>query len=99
MRKVYQKLKEARHEDVEDIMENGLQYMRTLHSRNTPEGALYSWEKTFPGQSRSEVEASLGRLGFDQHEWLDNGALRWEPSGDIASQDTITYPRQKRRRF
>ena len=76
MRKVYQQLKEAGEEGVEDIMENGLRYMRTLHSRNTPEGELYSWEKTFPGQSRSEVEASLEKLGFDQHEWLESGALR-----------------------
>merc|ERR1712010_269409 len=50
MRKVYQQLKKAGNKDVEDIMENGLRYMRTLHSRDTPEGALYSWQKTFPGQ-------------------------------------------------
>jgi len=77
MRKVYQQLKKAGNKDVEDIMENGLRYMRTLHSRDTPEGALYSWQKTFPGQSRKEVEESLEKLGFDQHEWLENGALRY----------------------
>ena len=80
MRKVYQQLKKAGNKDVEDIMENGLRYMRTLHSQDTPEGALYSWQKTFPGKkTRKEVEASLEKLGFDQHEWLENGALRWHP--------------------
>ena len=80
MRKVYQQLKKVGNKDVEDIMENGLRYMRTLHSQDTPEGALYSWQKTFPGKkSRKEVEASLEKLGFDQHEWLENGALRWHP--------------------
>ena len=78
MRKVYQQLKKAGNKDVEDIMENGLRYMRTLHSRETREGALYSWQKTFPGQSRKEVEESLEKLGFDQYEWLENGALRWD---------------------
>ena len=76
MRKVYKQLKEKGQEGVEDIMENGLRYMRALHSRDTPEGALYSWQKTFPGQSRDEVETSLEKLGFDQHEWLESGALR-----------------------
>ena len=84
MRKVYQMLKEAGEEGVEDIMENGLRYMRTLHSHNTPEGALYSWEKTFPGQSKSEVEASLEKLGFDQHEWLESGALRQDFSHPLS---------------
>ena len=79
MRKVYEQLKKAGNKDVEDIMENGLRYMRTLHSQDTPEGALYSWQKTFPGKSSKEVEASLEKLGFDQHEWLENGALRWHP--------------------
>ena len=80
MRKVYQQLKKVGNKDVEDIMENGLRYMRTLHSQDTPEGALYSWQKTFPGKkSRKEVEESLEKLGFDQHEWLENGALRWHP--------------------
>ena len=75
MRKVYLAL-EARKEELGGLLEQGLRYYRTLHCRHSEEGALYSWQKTFPSASRSEVETRLAGLGYST-EWTDQGALRW----------------------
>ena len=62
-------------EELKELMEEGVRYYRTLHSRDTPDGALYSWQKTFPSATCAEIEAKLGELGYTT-EWTDQGALR-----------------------
>ena len=73
MRRVLGTLKDRK--ELKEVMEKGVRYYRTLHSRDTEEGALYSWQKTFPSATSAEIEAKLGELGYTT-EWTDQGALR-----------------------
>ena len=73
MRRVLATLRER--EELKEVMEKGVRYYRTLHSRETEDGALYSWQKTFPSATRADIEAKLGQLGYTT-EWTDQGALR-----------------------
>ena len=73
MRRVLATLRER--EELKEVMEKGVRYYRTLHSRDTEDGALYSWQKTFPSATRAEIEDKLGQLGYTT-EWTDQGALR-----------------------
>ena len=45
MRRVYQKLKDD--PQISTLIDKGLRYYRTLPSRHSSQGILYSWEKTF----------------------------------------------------
>ena len=73
MRKVFVTLRENK--ELKELMEKGVRYYRTLHSRDTEDGALYSWQKTFPSATCAEIEAKLGELGYTT-EWTDQEALR-----------------------
>ena len=73
MRRVLTTLRERK--ELEELIEKGVRYYRTLHSRDTEDGALYSWQKTFPSASCAEIEAKLEKLGYST-EWTDQGALR-----------------------
>ena len=73
MRRVQGELREK--EELKELIEKGVRYYRTLHSRDTEEGALYSWQKTFPSATRGEIEDKLGQLGYNT-EWTSQGALR-----------------------
>ena len=73
MRKVFVTMRENK--ELEELMEKGVRYYRTLHSRDTEDGALYSWQKTFPSATCAEIEAKLEELGYTT-EWTDQGALR-----------------------
>ena len=84
MRRVLGTLKDRK--ELKEVMEKGVRYYRTLHSRDTEEGALYSWQKTFPSATSAEIEAKLGELGYTT-EWTDQGALRLF-SGKIL----VSYP-------
>ena len=74
MRKVYQELQN--HSILQPMLEEGLRYYRTLPSRQTSQGALYSWEKTFFTEDKASVESTLTGLGYDM-EWTDDGSLRY----------------------
>ena len=73
MRRVQGELREK--EELKELIEKGVRYYRTLHSRETEEGSLYSWQKTFPSATRAEIEDKLGQLGYNT-EWTSQGALR-----------------------
>ena len=73
MRKVFVTLRENK--ELKELMEKGVRYYRTLHSRDTEDGAFYSWQKTFPSATCAEIEAKLEELGYST-EWTDQGALR-----------------------
>merc|ERR1719334_1632060 len=75
MRSVYRALKD-RKKELGNIMDAGVRYYRTLPSIHTPEGRLYSWQKTFPGLGRQEVDSVLAHKGI-HWEWTKHGALRY----------------------
>ena len=75
MRKVYQELK-IHSSILKPLLEEGVRYYRTLPSRDTSQGALYSWEKTFFTTDRDQVESTLTGLGYDM-EWTKEGSLRY----------------------
>ena len=58
MRRVYQQL--SQHSLLQPLVREGLRYYRTLPSRHTSQGSLYSWEKTFFTEDRGRVERTLG---------------------------------------
>jgi len=75
MRSVYQGL--LNHSSIiEPLLKDGVRYYRTLPSRHTSQGALYSWEKTFFTEDRASVESTLDSLGYDM-EWTMEGSLRY----------------------
>jgi len=74
MRKVYQGLLE--HSLLQPLLDEGLRYYRTLPSRHSPQGSLYSWEKTFFTEDKASVETTLVGLGYDM-EWTEEGSLRY----------------------
>lgn len=74
MRKVYQELRT--YSSLQPLLDEGLRYYRTLPSRHTSQGALYSWEKTFFTEDKASVEATLSGLGYDM-EWTKDGSLRY----------------------
>jgi len=74
MRKVYQDL--TKHPILQPLLTEGLRYYRTLPSRHTSQGSLYSWEKTFFTEDRNSVEITLTELGYDM-EWTKEGSLRY----------------------
>ena len=74
MRKVYQDL--TQHPILQPLLTEGLRYYRTLPSRNSSQGSLYSWEKTFFTEDRKSVEKTLTELGYDM-EWTREGSLRY----------------------
>eukprot|EP00092_Neocalanus_flemingeri_P035910 GFUD01039099.1.p1 GENE.GFUD01039099.1~~GFUD01039099.1.p1 ORF type:complete len:365 (-),score=111.07 GFUD01039099.1:45-1139(-) len=75
MRKVYQEL--LNHSDIlQPLLDEGVRYYRTLPSRHTSQGALYSWEKTFFTEDKASVESTLVGLGYEM-EWTGDGALRY----------------------
>ena len=59
-----------------DLIDNGCRYYRTLPSIETPEGSVYSWEKTFATSDRAKVEDDLSKFGFTA-EWTENNSLKW----------------------
>ena len=73
MRRVYQRLKDD--PLISTLIEEGLRYYRTLPSRHSSQGSLYSWEKTFFTEEKKSVEATLVNLGYDM-EWTQHGSLR-----------------------
>merc|ERR1712142_473188 len=74
MRRVYQEL--TKHPILQTLLTEGLRYYRTLPSRHTSQGSLYSWEKTFFTEDRSSVERTLAGLGYDM-EWTSEDSLRY----------------------
>ena len=61
---------------VGDLIDNGIRYYRTLASIDTPEGVVYSWEKTFATSNKEKVEDDLSKLGYSA-EWTDNNSLKY----------------------
>ena len=59
-----------------NLMDNGVRYYRTLPSISTPEGAVYSWEKTFASSDKKKVEDDLSKFGY-LAEWTDNNSLKY----------------------
>jgi hypothetical protein len=75
MRKVYQEL--LNHSAIlQPLLDDGLRYYRTLPSRHSSQGALYSWEKTFFTEDKASVESTLSGLGYEM-EWTEDGSLRY----------------------
>ena len=61
---------------VGNLIDNGIRYYRTLPSIDTPEGAVYSWEKTFASSKKEKVEDDLAKFGYSA-EWTDNNSLKY----------------------
>merc|ERR1719334_2108445 len=80
MRSVYRALKD-RKKELGNIMDAGVRYYRTLPSIHTPEGRLYSWQKTFPGLGRQEVDSVLAHKG-----------IHWESFTPPTTTTTIAQP-------
>ena len=75
MRKVTADLNEKQ-DIVGNLMEHGIRYYRTLPSIKTPEGAVYSWEKTFATSDREKVEKDLASFGYTA-EWTELNSLKY----------------------
>ena len=61
---------------VGSLIDEGIRYYRTLPSITTPEGAIYSWEKTFATSDREKVELDLSKFGYTS-EWTNNNSLKY----------------------
>ena len=75
MRKVTTDLN-AKQDIVGSLIEHGIRYYRTLPSIQTPEGAVYSWEKTFASSDRQKVENDLASFGYTA-EWTELNSLKY----------------------
>ena len=61
---------------VGSLIDEGIRYYRTLPSISTPEGAVYSWEKTFSTTNKDKVEKDLSNFGYSA-EWTNNNSLKY----------------------
>ena len=61
---------------VGSLIDEGIRYYRTLPSIDTPEGAVYSWEKTFATSDREKVEMDLSKFGYTS-EWTNSNSLKY----------------------
>ena len=61
---------------VGQLIDQGIRYYRTLPSITTPEGAVYSWEKTFATTDKEKVENDLSNFGYSA-EWTENNSLKY----------------------
>ena len=61
---------------VGQLIDQGIRYYRTLPSITTPEGAVYSWEKTFATTDKEKVENDLANFGYSA-EWTENNSLKY----------------------
>ena len=75
MRKVTADLNK-KHDIVGKLIEHVIRYYRTLPSIETPEGAVYSWEKTFSSTDRQKVESDLDSFGYTA-EWTESNSLKY----------------------
>ena len=75
MRNVRTDLMEKR-DIVGQLIDQGIRYYRTLPSITTPEGAVYSWEKTFATTDKEKVENDLSNFGYSA-EWTENNSLKY----------------------
>ena len=75
MRSVKTDLLEKR-DIVGSLIDEGIRYYRTLPSISTPEGAVYSWEKTFATTDKEKVENDLANFGYSA-EWTENNSLKY----------------------
>ena len=75
MRSVKADLLEKR-DIVGSLIDEGIRYYRTLPSISTPEGAVYSWEKTFATTDKDKVEKDLSNFGYSA-EWTNNNSLKY----------------------
>ena len=66
----------AKQDIVGNLIEHGIRYYRTLPSIQTPEGAVYSWEKTFATSDRHKVENDLASFGYTA-EWTELNSLKY----------------------
>ena len=61
---------------VGSLIDDGTRYYRTLPSITTPEGAVYSWEKTFATSDKVKVESDLAKFGYSA-EWTNSESLKY----------------------
>ena len=61
---------------VGSLIDQGIRYYRTLPSISTPQGAVYSWEKTFATTDQEKVEKDLSNFGYSA-EWTQNNSLKY----------------------
>ena len=61
---------------VGQLIDQGIRYYRTLPSITTPEGSVYSWEKTFATTDKEKVENDLSNFGYSA-EWTENNSLKY----------------------